>query len=131
MNTKRILFILFVMLAQVLAACGAPATPEPADPAAIAQNFYKALNDGDIEAVMAFVAEDVKCRGGCYLTGKDRYRLYIQADIDRGWRYEIKDLKVEGDRVTYTVDVYSNAGLFQITLVETLQIKDGLIILIQ
>ena len=148
MNNKHILFILFVILAQVLAACGtaapaapvsepttAPAvptpTPEPADPAVVAQSFYQAYNAGDLEALMALVAEDVKCRGGCYLTGKDRFRLYIQTDLNKGLQAEISDLNVEGDKVTYRVDIYSNAGFLQISSVETLHIKDGLIILIE
>jgi|GEM_PF-1724151 len=152
MNTKRMLFILFVTLcvAHVLAACGTPATPavatlvptktpppaptatpEPADPAAIAQDFYKAVNEGNLDAAMALVAEDIKCRGGCYLTGKDRFRFYLQGSINVGGRTEISDLKVEGDQVTYTWEAYSDAGFFQARGVETLQIEDGLIILIE
>jgi len=147
MNTKRILFISFIIMAEALAACGtaatpvaepttapppAPtATPVPADPAAIVQSYYRAYNAGDLEALMALVAEDVKCRGGCYLTGKDRFRFLIQGDITTGTQYEISDLKVEGDKVTYTVGVYSNAGFLQFSGVETMQIKDGLIILIE
>src|SRR5678816_3654091 len=154
MSTKNTLFVLFLTLcvAQVLAACGsqtapaaipsepasvstaAPAptaTPEPVDPAAIAQSFYQAYNAGDIEAAMALVAEDMKCRGGCYLTGKERFRFYIQGDINQGLQVEISDLKVEGDKVTYQVEVYSQAGAFQIRGMETLQIQDGLIILLE
>ena len=152
MNTKYTLFVLFLIMAQVLAACGsqtapaaipsepasvataapAPAaTPEPVDPAAIAEGFYQAYNAGDIEAAMALVAEDMKCRGGCYLTGKDRFRFYIQGDINQGQQVDISDLKVEGDKVTYTVEVYSKGGAFLVRGIETLQIQDGLIILLE
>ena len=149
MNTKSFLLIMFILVAQVLMACGtaAPATsisepttlpppaptatPGPVDPAAIAQSFYQAYNAGDLEALMALVAEDVKCRSGCYLIGKDRFRLYIQTDLNKGLQAEISELKVEGDKVTYRVDIYSNAGFLQISGVETLHIKDGLIILIE
>jgi hypothetical protein len=149
MNTKYILFILFIILAQALAACGtattlaiptlvpttAPLVPtatlEPVDPAAIAQSFYQAYNSGDLEALMALVAEDVKCRGGCYITGKDRFQFYIQTDLNKGFQAEISDLNVEGDKVTYRVDIYSSAGFLQISGVETLHIKDGLIVLIE
>jgi ketosteroid isomerase-like protein len=48
---------------------------KPSDPSAIAQNFYQALNAGDLEAAMTLVADDVKCRGECYFTGKDLFRL--------------------------------------------------------
>ena len=147
MNTKYILFVLFVLLAQVISACGAAATPavptlaptialpvptatpEPVDPAAIVQSYYKALNDGDLEAAMALVAEDVKCRGGCYYTGKDFWRSTIEGSIDDGWRTEISDLQVEGDKVTYRWEVYNKDGNLSASGVGTLHIKDGLIIL--
>ena len=147
MNTKRILFLIFVIVAQVLAACGtanpiaeqptvapppAPtATPEPVDPAAIAQDFYQAYNEGDLEALMALVADDVKVRGGAYLTGKDRFRFNMQSDLKLGFQAEISDLKVEGDSVTYNVRAYNNNGSLMIAGIEKLQIKDGLIILLE
>jgi hypothetical protein len=151
MNAKHILFILIVTLfvSQVLAACGAPATPlavtsepttpppaptatpEPVDPAAIAQSFYQAYNAGDLESLMALVAEDIKVRGGMVVTGKDRFQFVMQADLKQGFQAEISDLKVEGDRATYNVTVYNNAGSVLITGVETLQVKDGLIILFE
>jgi len=145
MNTKHLLFILLVILAQALAACGtatpaasaseptiAPtAMPELANPSAIAQDFYKATNNGDIEAAMALVAEDVQCRGGCYLTGKESFRSWIQGGINSGGRVEISDLKVEGDKVTYNWTAYNKDGVYVAEGVETLQIKDGQIILME
>jgi ketosteroid isomerase-like protein len=104
---------------------------ESGEPIWIAQEFYRAYNEGDLESLMASVAEDIKVRGGAYLTGKDRFRFNMQADLKQGFQAEISDLKVEGDRVTYNVTVYNNAGSVLITGMETLQIKDGLIILIE
>lgn len=78
---------------------------------------------------MALVAEDVECRTGCYITGKESFGSYIQAGIDRGDQIELTDLKVDGDKVTYNWEVYSKAGSFLARGVETLQINDGLIIL--
>jgi hypothetical protein len=150
-NTKHILFILFVILAPLLVACGtaAPAapvsepttapsvptsTPEPVDPAAIAQEFYRATNAGDLEAAMALLAENVKCRGGCYITGKEAFRSYIQGSINIGGggsRVELSDLQVEGDKVTYRWEAYNKDGNFVASGVETLQVKDGQIILME
>lgn len=149
MKAKRVLFILFVTLcvAQALVACGAAApaseqptaspppaptaTPEPIDPTVIAENFYSAFNVGDIEAAMALVAEDVKCRGACYITGIQSFRAYVQGDMKDGARMEISDLKVEGGKVTYKWKAYSNAGFFQASGVEVMHIQDGKIILIE
>ena len=150
MNTKYVLLILIVILAQALAACGsaaptapvseptlAPAVPtampEPVDPAAIAQDFYKAVNAGDIESAMALVAEDVKCRVGCYITGKEAFRSFIQGSINigGGGRVDISDLQVEGEKVTYRWEAYNQDGSFVASGGESLQIKNGHIILME
>jgi hypothetical protein len=151
MNTKYQLFILFIILAFGLGACGTAAqatsalqptmappvptgTPAPVDPAAIAQEFYRAANAGDLEAAMALVAEDVKCRGGCYLSGKEAFRSFIQGSLNiggGGGHSELSDFKVEGDQVTYRWEAYNKDGNFVASGVETLQIKDGQIIMME
>ena len=130
MKTKNVLFILFITLcvAQALAACGASA---PADPAAIAQNFYAALNQGDVDTAMTFVSEDVQCRGACYLNGIESFRSYIQGGINANGKTEISDLKVEGDTVTYHWIAYTKEGFIDAQGEETLNIKDGKIILME
>jgi ketosteroid isomerase-like protein len=106
---------------------------EPVDPAAIAQEFYRAANAGDLEAAMVLVAEDVKCRGGCYLTGKESFRSYIQGSINlsAGGRVELSDLQVEGDKVTYRWEAFNKDGNFVASGVEVLQIQNGKIILME
>jgi ketosteroid isomerase-like protein len=110
-----------------------PQAQESADPSAIAQEFYSAVNAGDIEAAMALVAEDVKCQGGCYLNGKEAFRSYILGSIKlaRGGHVELSDLQVEGDNVTYYWKAYNKDGNLSASGVEALQIKDGLIILME
>lgn len=149
MNTKRIFFIVSIIVAQVLAACGslsteatsipqptsvptsAPtATPEPANPAEIVQAFWNAVKAEDVEAAMTFVADDVKCRGSCYLTGKDSFRAYLQGMIDRGNVTEISDVVGEGDTVTYFYKVLRNDIVVEEnTEGESMQVLDGKIIL--
>ena len=151
MKKNRLFFTLIILnlAALFLAACGTAATATPtsvpasvstsapttvveiSDPAVIAQEFYKATNAGDIEAAMALVAEDVKCRGGCYLTGKEAFRSYIQGSLNLGGQVEISDLQVEGDKVTYRWEAYNQDGNFVASGVEVLQIQDGEIILME
>jgi ketosteroid isomerase-like protein len=96
------------------------------------QSFYQALDDGDLEAAMALLADDVKFRGVPYITGKDAARRYLQGIIDdEGWRQEISDLKVEGDTVTYNWTVYNPNGVVSARGVEVMHIKNGKIILIE
>src|SRR5262245_60994888 len=113
MNTKILFIILFIVLAQILAACGGPAaeptsvptlaptvapaptaTPEPASPTEVVQGFWAAMEAGDVDAALAFVSEDIKCRGSCYLTGKDSVRALLQGIVKRGDTTEIRDLTV-------------------------------------
>lgn len=151
MNTKRILFILFVILAQTLAACGtaatpaapaseptlaptsAPAptaTPEPADPAEIVQGFWAAMMAEDVDAAMAFLAEDAKCRGACYFSSTDSFNAYLQGIIKAGLTTEISDIAVEGDTVTYLYKVFRNGVVVEDSEEgESMQILDGKIIL--
>jgi len=110
---------------------GTERTERPSGPDAIAQNFYQAINAGDIETAMALVADDVKCRGGCYFTGKELFRAFIMSSINGSYRTDISDLKVDGDKVSYNWKVYSEAGFFQGAGTETLQIRDGLIVLVE
>ena len=101
------------------------------DPAKIAQRFYQALNEGNVDAVMALVADNVQCRGTCYLNGIQYFRYYIEGTIKQGGQAEISNVVVDGDKVTYDWTGYSAAGFLQARGVETLQIKDGKIILME
>ena len=80
---------------------------EDTDPAAalgpgrIAETFYQALNDGNIDSVMALVADNVQCRGNCYLNGIQSFRSFIEGNIKLGGRIEIDNLVIEGGKVTY------------------------------
>jgi ketosteroid isomerase-like protein len=148
MNAKQLILVLISTM--FVAACGVPetpaavtsgpatalpvstATPEPADPLTIVHNFQKGLEDGDLEAAMALLADDIKFRGVPYLSGKDAVRRYLQAIIDdEGWRQEISDLKVEGNTVTYNWTVYNPNGAFSARGVEVIHIQDGKIVLIE
>jgi ketosteroid isomerase-like protein len=143
MNTKRYFFVLFVILAQVLAACGSPApatespteptlvptsVPEPVgpDPIAVVQDFYAALKVNDVDAAMALVAEEARWRGTPTLTGKDRIREYLQGGIDAGFTTEISDLRATKGRVTFTSEAYKNS-LAQASGEETYTVENGLI----
>ena len=104
----------------------------PAEGIWIVQQYYSLINAGDLEASMSFVADDVKCRGACYLTGKAAYQTYIQGIINGGGRKELRDLTVDGDKVTYYWAFYNKNGRdVVISGTEFMQFKDGKIILIE
>jgi ketosteroid isomerase-like protein len=103
----------------------------PAEQIWIAQKHYEAINTGNLEAAMSLVAEDVKCRGTCYLNGKESYQFLVQGFIQTGGRTELSDFVVDGDKVTYNWIGYNQNNAVAGGGTEFMQIKDGKIILIE
>jgi hypothetical protein len=143
MNIKHKIFFLYLLLSLTLVSCGTtpPATTgrdasQPgltvdSDPAAVVQNFYAAYNDGDIEAAMAFVADDVQCRGHCYLNGKDAYRAFVQEGMEAGDQIEISDLRVTDDKVVFNYVIERSGTVSARGVDAVMQIRDGLIVLFE
>jgi len=149
MNIKRILFTSFITLcvAQSLAACGSAApvastleptaappaaptaTPEPADPAEVVQQFWDAMEAGDVDTAMTLVAEDAQCKGSCYFKGPVAFRSYLQGTINAGNTNQISIVKVDGDTVTYTYKVFRNGFVAEDNAEgESMTVQDGKII---
>jgi ketosteroid isomerase-like protein len=143
MNTKRYVFVVFVLLAQVLAACGTPApgtevpaeptlvptsVPEPVglDPVSVVQDFYAALKVNNVAAAMELVADEARWRGTPTLTGKDRIREYLQGGIDAGFTTDISDLRATKGRVTFAWAASKN-GAIQVSGEDTYTVENGLI----
>jgi hypothetical protein len=130
------LYVILSLVAIVSAACAGPeqeatATPVPiqADPAGVVEDFWNAFAAKDLDLAMSFVAEDFKCRGSCYFGGKDSLRLFLQGYLDGGFETMISDLQVEGDMVSYKVEVHRNGLLTsQGFSDESMQVRDGLIV---
>jgi hypothetical protein len=129
MNTRH--FVLTVIAALFVGACGTAASPERADPAMMAQGFYEALNSGDLEAAMALVSAEVKQEGDFPVPDRETFRSLLQTMINNGERQEISNLRVEGDTATYDWELYSKDGALVVRGVETLHVKDGLIVLFE
>jgi hypothetical protein len=150
MNTKLNLFVLFIILAQALAACGSPATqapPEPTavppataaptsqptaapDPATVVQGFWNAMAVGNLNDALQLISDDAKCRGACYITGKDSLQAYLQGYVDAGLVTEISDVAVSGDMVTYSYKVFREGLLVEESAeAESMQVLNGKIIL--
>ncbi len=132
----RIKLISFLILSVLLsAACGSPApevTPTetaPMDSAVVVESFWRSFADGDLDLAMTFVAEDFKCRGSCYFGGKDSLRLFLQGYLDGGFETFISDLQVNGEKVSYYVEVHRNGLLTsQGFSEESMQVQNGLIV---
>ena len=127
MHSKPMIFIPVVLAAMVLAACTSAAS-KTADPAETIQSFYQAMNDGDIEAAMPFVAEDIECSGHCHLMGKESFRAFIQGNIDHRDQFEISDLRASGNKVTFNYIIYRSEAVFARGVDSVMQIEEGMIV---
>jgi hypothetical protein len=142
MNVKAVILILFISLPLLFTACGsnplfaAPTstamptpTNDPLQAAKIVQAFWNALGAGDLETAMVYVADDAKCAGFCYFTGKETFRSYLQGYLDAGYSTKISDVRNVGNIVTYSWEVYRNGNFVRGgDSDEVMEVEDGKII---
>jgi ketosteroid isomerase-like protein len=117
----------------ILTACGAPA-PAVADPVAIAQGFWDAVNAKNIDAAMAFVADDIVTNGfDAHYTNKADFSAFLLREAKNGDTYEVTDLKLDSeDTVTFTIKINLKGGDIEVQNGPAkLQVKDGKIIYIE
>jgi len=129
MNTKSKYLFLFVLLASILTACGAPA-PTAADPVTIAQGFWDAIHAKNVDAAMAFVADDIVTDGlPAHFTNKADFSAFMVSAEKNGTTLEITDLKLASeDTVTYTYKLIFRGNTEAGSGLAKLQVKDGKII---
>jgi hypothetical protein len=129
LNTKIKYLLLFVSLTMILTACGAPA-PTAADPVTIAHGFWDAINAKNVDAAMAFVADDIVTDGfDAHYTNKADFRTFWLSSVKNGDTYEITDLKLTSeDKVTYHIKIYLRGNTEITNTLGILQVKDGKIV---
>lgn len=120
---------LFLLLATILTACGAPAP----DPLTIAQGFWDAIHANNVDEAMAFVADDVVTDGlPSHFTNKADFSAFMVSTEKDGHILEATDLKLASeDTVTYTMTVDFSDNTATINGLGKLQVKDGKIIYIE
>jgi hypothetical protein len=85
-----------------LTACALGASPPPADPLSVVEEWVKARDAGDVEVAMALLADEGDIFGiGIHLPGnRDRLRAIFEAQAIAGWTIEETDCRVDGESVT-------------------------------
>jgi ketosteroid isomerase-like protein len=117
------------VLALMLALPGTLLAQE-SDPEALVRSLYEALNTGDIDAALAFYADDAVESLGDFGTfsGKEELRSSFEVEVARNATWELENFQVEGDSVTFT-NRYTNNNLraLGVTLegIEVITIQDG------
>ncbi len=97
---KRPAVVLMSMLVTLLASACASTQPIT-EPVAVIEAFEEALNDGDQDTAMSFVADDARFILVSLHTGKAEIRDAYQEVLDLGYHSELSDLRADGDRVSW------------------------------
>jgi len=103
--------------------------PTSVNAADIVQRFWDAVNSQDFETAMSLVTDNIKCRGTLYMTGKDSFQTYIESTYKgTGRTYEISNLVVSGDTVTYDWRAYRDGAFQAGGTGEAMIVSDGKIV---
>ncbi len=103
--------VIACMLVTVLASACASTQPIT-EPVAVIEAFYEALNDGDLDAAMNFVADDAKFILNTVYSGKAQVRAFYEGTIAMNTQWELSDLKAEGDTVAWIGQLTHDTGGF-------------------
>jgi len=122
---KPAAFVLMLMLVPVLGSACAPAQPIT-EPDLVIITMYEALNKDDIDGAMAFIADDALFVTATVFRGKDGIREFMQGLSDHQARYEVIDLQVEGEEVTWTLKGTMDVKSFERPI--RAEIQDGKIV---
>jgi len=119
--TVALISVLTVLL---VSACAS--TQPITEPVAVIEAFYEALNDGDLDTAMSFVADDASFILFAAYVGKADIRDFYQESLDLGFQAELSDLRADGDKVSWMEKATIGGGRFE-TQAEAI-VQDGLIV---
>ena len=110
-------FLLLIMLSGI--SCQ-PAVNETAAVESILQGFIEALNAGDVEGALAFLADDAVVQlipppepaGDGLFTGKEEIRVWYEFQAEGNSSNELSNVRINGDQVTALIS-FSDEGLKQ------------------
>ena len=97
---------LLILIGGLLASCG---PTQPKDPTAVVQVAYERLNEMDADGFLKYFSEDAVMvdPSGLQMDGKIAIREFVENElITSNLRFELSDLKVNGNIVTYTAKAY-------------------------
>ena len=94
---------LVLALSTVFAACG---DDGDTDPISVINTFHEALNSGDVDGMLAVIADDAVISSGGTFASKDEIRGWAQALVDSKNRVVAQtDFEVTGDEVGWIAEV--------------------------
>jgi hypothetical protein len=104
MSLKNIILWLVSLVLFVSCQAGPAGGGQPTDPAAVMDAYTAAINAGDVEGALKFVAEDaVYDRPAGQFQGKEQVRGFVEGLIARQAKVELLgERQVDGERVSWS-----------------------------
>lgn len=126
MKSKILVLAVLVMSVLVFLSNEGPAQAS-VEPVLVADNVFNAINSGDLENAVSFFAEDATAennvRSETY-QGTQEIRQMLQEMHRENRRFEIVELKMDGDLVTMTVEISDRGLVWGSQTIESI-VKDG------
>jgi len=107
------LTVVLVSVLMPLFASACASTQPVTEPVAVIEAFFEALNDGDLDTAMSFVADDASFILFAVYPGKAEIRDYYRESLDLGFHAELSDLRADGDKVSWAGRVTIGGGTFE------------------
>ena len=117
--------VLMSMLVTFLASACASTQPIT-EPVAVIEAFEEALNDGDLDQAMSFVADDARFILASLHTGKAEIRDAYQEALELGYHSELSDLRADGDKVSWEMRL--TIGEFVFSDLHEAVVQEGMIV---
>ena len=120
-STVALMSMLVILMASACAS-SQPIT----EPVAVIEAFCEALNEGDLDTAMSFVADDARFLIDTLLVGKAENRDRYKGLLDLGYQSELSDLRADGDKVSFAQKLIIGAGTHENSYEAVVQ--EGLIV---
>jgi hypothetical protein len=104
---------------------------QEADPLTIVNDWLEALNAGDVDAALSYLADDAQITSNQAYTGKQEIRGWYEAQVEANGVSTLSDCQVDGETVTcdsaYTDDGLQAMGVDFLEGELVLVVRDGTI----
>ena len=102
--------VIAVTVVVVMLALSVVLYAQETDPLAIVNSWLEALNAGDVDAALSYLADDAQITSDQVYTGKEEIRGWYETQVGANGASTLSDCQVDGETVT-CISSYTDDGL--------------------
>jgi limonene-1,2-epoxide hydrolase len=110
---KKQLILIVIIIGLMLSGCG---TAAPQDPTAVVQAYYAAINEGNVDKAMTYIADEAVfvIPPFAKYTGREDIKAYLTrlTGGQQKVKFELSNFSADGGRVTYSFVIYQGSEQF-------------------